>query len=268
MHCVSDQRLDQLLVRAGLIDEHSLSRARSEAFSRQRKLAETVIDLGFADQRTLAEVIARESGLSLVSPIDMDAARRTAKRLPVNLARQHLVVPVELDGDTLVVAMIDPFEPGIVEVLESTTALTIRRVVGVRSEIEMAVIELYGADEQAEITLFAPRALSLELASDAEAEGMAGMVDDLVSYEPDNEGAEADHGDDAASQTIAAHPRAFGAEDSTAPSVARDVTDSDRIARVERQMFNVARSLALIQARLDAIDARISHFVESSRASR
>ncbi|MCM2317665.1 MAG: hypothetical protein NDJ92_21145, partial [Thermoanaerobaculia bacterium] len=59
--------LDELLLREGWVDEHSLSLARTEALARQRKLAEIVIDLGLVDQRSLARILSSESGAEFVS---------------------------------------------------------------------------------------------------------------------------------------------------------------------------------------------------------
>ena len=244
------RKLDEILVQAGLVDEQSLALARTEALARQRKLAEIVIDLGLIDQRSLAALVARESGFELVSPIDTRAARAIASAVPAVEARRLQIVPVRRDPEGLVIAMIDPFEPGVVELVEAATGVPVTRAVGVRSEIEMAVLELYHVEDEADRTIQLS-ALGLELGSaftpaDGESPGI-----------PDEWHADAGDEHEFGRAPVSPASRLRDAE-STAPSSAGKLTDTERIAHVERQLLSVSRALALIQARLDSIDARLA----------
>lgn len=252
--------LDELLLREGWVDERSLSIARTEALARQRKLAEIVIDLGLVDQRSLAKLLSSESGAELVSPIDSDTARDLAASIPTLLARRHQVVPIRSDANGLVVAMIDPFEPGLAELLESETGMPVQRAVGVRSEIEMAVLDIYGVDEASNATLMTPRGLALDLDEDAPSHAgeYSGIPDDWSTH-----GGETPVPD----FTPAAIEPAADA-DRTAPSTSGALSDSERIAHVERQLFSVSRTLAIIQARLDSIDARMANLAGQQKATK
>lgn len=253
--------LDELLLSEGLVDEHSLSIARTEALARQRKLAEIVIDLGLVDQRSLARLLSTESCAEFVSPIDIAAVRELVSAIPTHVARRHQVVPIRVDADVLVVAMVDPFEPGLAELIESATGMTVQRAVGVRSEIEMAVLEIYGVDEASNVTLMSPRGLSLDL--DVESPRLEGEYSGI----PDEWNAARDEASlsdaPAGTNATADAPDA----DRTAPSTSGALSDSERIAHVERQLFNVSRALALIQSRLDSIDARIANLSSQQKAA-
>lgn len=256
--------LDELLLREGWVDEHSLSIARAEALARQRKLAEIVIDLGLVDQRSLARLLSTESGAELVSPIDNDAARDLAASIPTLLARRHQVVPIRSDVDGLVVAMIDPFEPGLAELLESASGMPVQRAVGVRSEIEMAVLDIYGVDEASNVTLMTPRGLSLDLDADADAPSHAGEYSGI----PDDCRIEQDEASASDAPAGANAPSEAPDADRTAPSTSGALSDSERIAHVERQLFSVSRALALIQSRLDSIDARMANLAGQQKAAK
>jgi hypothetical protein len=199
-----------------------------------------------------------------VSPIDIGSARAVARAIPTHLARRHHVVAVRSDEGALVVAMIDPLEPGITELLESATGTRVRRAVGVRSEIEMALLDLYGDDEAANATLMAPRGLALDLDSahdePAPAADYSGIPDDWNT----SPGVTPLPEESATPPSPASSPDA----DSTAPSTAGKISDSERIAHVERQLLTVARALALIQSRLDTIDARLANLAGQQKASK
>jgi hypothetical protein len=261
---MSDEKLDRILLKSGFFDEESISRARAEAVMRQRKVPEILIDMGVVEEKMLAGLIARVGGVSLVDAFDREDVKRLSKRFPVHIARRHQVLPVGQDGDTLVVAAVDPFEPGLAQMLESTTGTKVRLVVGVRSQIEAGVLDVFGAEEEAEITLFAPGAATLQLEDGASAEPKAAAPEPRAEPEP-----VAEPEDEATNQTVAMMPpRSEQADDSTAPSVARGGSDSDRMAHIERQLFSISRVLALIQVRLDAIDARVTELGEATRLSR
>lgn len=266
---MADQDLVQVLTKSGLLDSVSLSRARAEAVLRQRGLAEIVIDMGYVDERTLAEAIAREGEMQLEERVDLENAGRLARHFPTHLARRHQVVPIAEDDGVLVVAAIDPFEPGLNRLIASTTGREIRLIVGPRSEIEKAVLDVFGADEEAEITLFAPKAMSLQLDEDGEST----PVEPPDSDEASETKAVVDEAeDDDMNRTIhvkiAAVSSSDEGDDSTAPTVARKMSDLDRLAHVERQLFSISRALALIQARLDTLDTKIADLVDWIRAPR
>jgi len=246
---MSVRKLGELLLAEGLVDAQSLSLANTEALARQRKLAEIVIDLGLIEQRSLAALLAKESGLELVSPIDTTTSEALAGRIPVHVARLHQIVPVRAGADAIVIAMIDPFEPDIVELVAAATGARVERAVGVRSEIELAVLELYGGGEPGGRAVQASGGRWVE-------EGMLpAPIDDELPKIPEDWLT-------AAAGEPGADPAEEGATrdaDKTAPSTAGRLTDSERLAHVERQLFSVTRALALIQTRLDTFDARLAH---------
>lgn len=262
---MSDDGLDPILRKAGVVSDDAISRARAEAEMRHRKLPEILIDMGLVDEKTLAGLIARVGSVALVDPIDRDVVRRLAGRFPTHLARRHLVVPAGEEDGTLVVAAVDPFEPGLAELLASTTGMTVRLVAGVRSAIEATVLEVFGADEEAEITLLGVGAGRLEL----QGEGDEPVPFDRTREEAGNERVEGPWDDDDSSHTIVVQPRSAPAsteDETTAPS--RQAGEVDRMAHVERQLLSISRALALIQVRLDAIDEKVAELAEAARLPR
>lgn len=262
---MSSRKLDEVLLAEGLVDEQSLSLARTEALARQRSLAEIVIDLGLIDQRSLGVLLARESGVELASPIDTQAAGSLIAMVPAVLARRHQVVPIRHEPDGLVVAMIDPFEPGIVEIIESASGVPVRRAVGIRSEVEMAVLELYHVEDDADRTIQLSGAFALELAAPA-------VEHDEYSGIPDEWTPSAEDQRQSAGWSAAAHDAHDGSgssdADRTAPTGTGQPSEADRLAHVERQLLSVSRALALIQSRLDTIDARLANLGSHPREVR
>ena len=144
--------------------------------------------------------------------------------------------------------------------IESAAGVPVRRAVGVRSEIEMAVLDLYHVDDDADRTLHVATTLALELGpGSAELEGEYLGIPDEWQTSPEQR------------ESVAEEPSAQqGATDAdrTAPSTGGRLTEGERLAHLERQLINVSKVLAIIQARLDTIDARLANLASQVRASK
>ena len=138
---------ENLVVQAHLVSAMQLSIARRDADLRRRRLAATLIDLGFVDERKFADWAAGVSGTSLISPLDTTAAAALSRRIPRALAREYEVVPVAIDHEELTVAMVNPIDEGCIEVLRSATGLKIRPAVALLGELRRLVTALYPEDD-------------------------------------------------------------------------------------------------------------------------
>lgn len=135
--------LDTLLLRDGILDAERVATAVEDARRTHKSLAETVIDLGFIDERRFAEWIAGVSGTRLVDPLPDDIPMKLERRLPPATARLRMVVPIGEEPWGLLVAMINPLEESTLELLRSTSGADILPVTGIRSAVERLVDRVY-----------------------------------------------------------------------------------------------------------------------------
>ena len=126
----ADDRLDGLaavLLRRGQLDPRTLDRARRVAAESGQRLDAVLIQLGLITERALAEACAELLGLALVAPARYPAEPLFADRLTARFLRAARLMPVALDGETLVVATADPlddFSPG---AIAAATGRAVRR---------------------------------------------------------------------------------------------------------------------------------------------
>src|SRR6187431_1691515 len=135
--------LDTLLLRDGILDPERVATAVEDARRTHKSLAETVIDLGFIDERRFAEWMAGVSGTRLVDPLPDDIPTKLERRLPPATARLRLVVPVGEEPWGLLVAMLNPLDETTLQVLKSTSGADIQPVTGIRSALERLVNRVY-----------------------------------------------------------------------------------------------------------------------------
>lgn len=144
MSNASMQRLGRMLVRAGVITEEQLREAMEQAAG--RTLPGVLDDLGYVNGEQVAQAVADQMGLDFVDVGSYDIDPNAATLVSADLMRKHVVLPVGLEGDELVVAMSDPANIFAIDDLRIVTRLDIRPVVATESDI-VASIERFSTNQ-------------------------------------------------------------------------------------------------------------------------
>jgi len=169
MSIASVQRLGRMLVRAGLITEEQLLEAIEQGSG--RSLPGVLEDLGYVSGNQIAQVVAEQMGLAFVDVTSYDVDPNAATLVPMELMRKHIVLPVKMENNELVVAMSDPANIFAIDDLRIVTRLDIRAVVATESDI-LASIERFTT-------------------SQANVDDMLGDLEGVTKVEDDAEGEEA-----------------------------------------------------------------------------
>jgi general secretion pathway protein E len=99
--------------------------------------AQTVTQLGLANETQIAQALATHAGLEFVTvnPLDLDLDVVT-RALPGPFARKTGLVALSKSGNQITIAVHDPFAPFPREDIERVTGLEVVRVVATRADIE------------------------------------------------------------------------------------------------------------------------------------
>jgi general secretion pathway protein E len=97
------------------------------------------------DEEAIAETLARAAGLEArrIDPLRVDGALAT-KTLSRPFARRHVVLPLAEEGDTLVLAIADPFDAALRESLAGSIRRPQRFVVAAKREILQLIDRVFG----------------------------------------------------------------------------------------------------------------------------
>lgn len=143
------ERLGELLLKTGLIDEDQLSTALETQAERGGKLGLILIDQLVVNEDQLADTLAVQKGIPRVSLSNYAFDRGAVSVLPQRVARRRMVIPLNYDEDgAIVVAMADSLD---IEALDEVELRSGRRAVPVvttSSEILLA-IDKYMAEHEA-----------------------------------------------------------------------------------------------------------------------
>src|SRR5262245_52287350 len=136
-------RLGELLVREKMISLQQLQKAQEEAKRSGRRLGHALTQLGFVKDQDLTSFLAKQYSLPSIDLKEFEIDADVLKLIPKDVARKHMVVPVNRAGATLIVAMSDPSNIFAIDELKFLTQYNIEPVVASEAAIEEAITRYY-----------------------------------------------------------------------------------------------------------------------------
>ena len=122
-------RIGDLLVREGLIDQSQLGKALDDAKLNGTRVGYSLIKLGFVKEEDLTRMLARQYRMPAVDLNRVTLDEKILKLLPGEVAQKHLVLPLRRVGRTITIAMANPTNPGLLDELKFITRHDIEPVI-------------------------------------------------------------------------------------------------------------------------------------------
>lgn len=138
--------IGQVLKGQGLIGEGQIQ----EALGAQRKhgglIGQHLLALGSIKAEDLNLGLAKQAGLEAVDLSTLKPSEEALERLDSGTAHAFGVLPIRMEGDTLIVAIADPMNVAVLEDLRFTTGGDVRGVLGDAELLRKLVTESYGEE--------------------------------------------------------------------------------------------------------------------------
>jgi len=109
------KRLGDYLVETGLIDAETLQKALDIQKTKNRRLGEILIDMGATDDEAIAEALAKQLKIPLIRLQDREISEEVLSLVPSEVALTHLLIPVDVIDNKLIVAMVNPLDRHAIE---------------------------------------------------------------------------------------------------------------------------------------------------------
>jgi type IV pilus assembly protein PilB len=138
-------RIGEMLLRAGVIDEEQLDKAMVyiQNQSEHVKVSTALIRLEMLDEDDLVEFLSRHFGLATVSLDEIDIDPDAVRLIPANTAQKYMAIPYSQVNSTLHVAMADPTDLNAIDDIKFMTDLSVEVSIANESEIRKALDQLY-----------------------------------------------------------------------------------------------------------------------------
>ena len=157
----------RLLVSTGLVNEMQAPRILAAAPENDGGVVGAAVAVAGVSEEELLRRIAEKLGMDFVDLAGEKPEKEVIEQLPASAVFQYNVVPVRVDGESLVVATSDPFDTGMADGLRLAVTRPVRLVLAPRREIEKAARKFYGVGGDTLAALEKEGAI-LDLDSDAD----------------------------------------------------------------------------------------------------
>ncbi|HOK10322.1 MAG TPA: hypothetical protein PLT82_12035 [Candidatus Hydrogenedens sp.] len=132
-------KIGDLLVREGIISREQLHKAlvyQRQGSHKREHLGSILVRLGYVDEDTISKVLAKQSGYPYIEDLRNEIVHHMALSIiPERLARQHECMPLQIRGNTLRVAISNPYNLLAIEDLKLVSNCALDIVVSSRKQI-------------------------------------------------------------------------------------------------------------------------------------
>jgi type IV pilus assembly protein PilB len=146
-------RIGEMLLRAGIIDEEKLERATDYQRNQGGKIYSALIKLDLVDEDDVVEFLSRQLGLPTVSLDEIDVDTDAVKLLAPEKAQKYMAIPYSQVNSTLYVAMADPTDLNAIDDIKFMTNMSIEVSIATESQIKKSLDAFYDAGLQTDNVL-------------------------------------------------------------------------------------------------------------------
>ena len=136
----------ELLVRDQLVSPDQLVEARSMADVAGAKIQDILIKLGYVTPEQAMKAYAEFNKLDFVDLTGKTIHPDVIKLVPESVARDNLIIPLEVDGNMLKVAMSDPTNYDLITKLQFILNREVIAAVAGKDQIQELINKNYGDD--------------------------------------------------------------------------------------------------------------------------
>ncbi len=144
------KQIDELLVEGAFITKEQLEAARQAAQHSNKDLKDILIEQRLVSHETLATVLSFQLNVPAVDLKQVQVQASALALIPEEVAREHNILPLSVDGDTLTVAMEDPDNLQLIDTLAVLTKKRIKPIIPLSGGIREAVDTQYKLTTQIE----------------------------------------------------------------------------------------------------------------------
>lgn len=137
------RKIGEILLARNLITEETLEKALEYQNQSGCGLTQYLLHYGYIDEAQLAECLCTQFAIPYLPLSSYEISEEIIKLVPVDIAQKYWLIPVDKQGDSLMVVMTDPLDNKAIQEVEEVTGLKIMPFVGIISEIAAALETYY-----------------------------------------------------------------------------------------------------------------------------
>ena len=135
--------IGEILMARQKITQKQLDEALKIQQNEHSFLGEILVKLNYLDERDIVVALVVQCGLPYISVNKYTIDPAVLKLIPVEIARQYHVIPLDRIGDVVSVVMTNPLTDALRAKLESITSCQVATFISTKTEIDEAIARSY-----------------------------------------------------------------------------------------------------------------------------
>jgi len=141
------KKLGEILVDALIISQDQLDQALNIQKEKGGKVGEILIELGLVTEKIIADVVSMQRDFKRIDIVPSEIDEKILALIPKDVCQKHRIVPVRLDGNSLVIATDDPLNHFAIEMAEFASNRRVIAGIVEPSKIDEVLAHLSDAEE-------------------------------------------------------------------------------------------------------------------------
>jgi type IV pilus assembly protein PilB len=143
---MNNKQVAEFFVEQHVLQPSQVEDVLSEAELNGKSIEQAMVDGGFVDETGFYQTIANGLGLDFIDLTQREIAPEILRFIPSGLARLHGALPIEMSGNALRIALVNPLDHRAAEDLRFALGKDIHVVVSPPDQIEDLIKQHYGTD--------------------------------------------------------------------------------------------------------------------------
>jgi len=140
------KKLGEILIANQIISEEQLQRALDFQKREGGLLGEILVKLGYLSELDIVQALTAQYGFPYLPLESYELRKDLAKLIPENVARQYGIVPLDIMGSILTVAMPNPLNSKAIEDIEMITKKKLHVFISTVTAMREALKKMYSKD--------------------------------------------------------------------------------------------------------------------------
>ncbi|MBV8781747.1 MAG: hypothetical protein JO353_10155, partial [Phycisphaerae bacterium] len=140
----NQKKLGEILVELGIISPAEVNKALEHAKTKRMRLGEALLDLKLCAENNVYKALAAQNNMEYVDLDRTSIPPNAVNTIPDDLMRKYLILPLGMEHGKLRIAMHDPLDFEMQDILRFRLNKEIRPVLAPKGRIKSIIDELFG----------------------------------------------------------------------------------------------------------------------------
>ena len=141
---VITKKIGEVLIERSVITREQLDKALAKQKESGGTIGQVLIQLGFVNETEIALALTAQYGFPYLPLESYEIDKNLMQIIPVDIARQYCLIPIDRIGNALTLAMADPTNMKAIDDVEQLTRCVVQSFVSTPSDIRKAIDKYYG----------------------------------------------------------------------------------------------------------------------------